>query len=271
MAGAGAVKVPGEGRSLDAWLARPESPTGPRPAVIVIHEIFGADPHIRSVADRFAREGYVAIAPNLFSGELLSVLTPANVALAMKALSGAPPDLRRNPEKMASFAAGQPPEVRPVLTALGSVSTPEAHAGFARDLLAVARHLRTLPGVEPRRTGSVGFCFGGGMSARLATLDPELRAAVIFYGQNPPLADVPKIHAALLGLYGAEDPGITDTVPELASAMAQAGKSFRSHVYPGAKHAFFNDARPMYHRESAEDAWERVLTFFRENLAPPVP
>ncbi len=270
MSGAEAVRVPGNGRELEAWLACPDQKTGPRPAVIVIHEIFGPDAHIQDVAGRFAREGYVALAPNLFTGDLQAVLTPENIALGMKAFADAPPDLRRDPSKLAAFAASQPPERRPILAALGQVSQPTVQEGFARDLVAVARHLRQRPDVDARRTGSVGFCFGGAMSARLATVDPDLRAAVIFYGQNPPLDAVAQIRAAVLGLYGAEDHGITDTVPQLVEAMKRDGKSFHHHVYPGARHAFFNDTRPtMYHAESAKDAWQQVLAFFRENLAAP--
>jgi len=265
-----AVKVPGDGRQLDAWLAVPDGPAGRHPAVVVIHEIFGPDAHIQDVARRFAAEGYVALAPNLFTGELQAILTPQNVALGLAAFAEAPPDpaLRRDPSKLAAFAATQPAERRPILLALGRVSTPSVQAGFARDLLAATRYLRLDPSVDLRRTGSVGFCFGGAMSARLATVDPDLRAAVIFYGQNPPLEEVPRIHAAVLGLYGGEDPGITGQVPALAEAMRAAGKTFDSHVYPEAKHAFFNDTRPTnYRAEAARDAWKRVLAFFHQQLA----
>jgi carboxymethylenebutenolidase len=264
------VSVPVDGRSLDCFLEFPDATKYPgrRPAVVVIHEIFGPDAHIREVSRRFAELGYVAAAPDLFTGELHSLLTPANVALAMQAFAQAPPDLRRDPSKMAAFAASQPPERRPILEAFGKIGQPSMQARFAHDLLSVARYVRGLPEVDPRRVASVGFCFGGAMSARLATVDPELRAAVIFYGQNPPLEDVPKIQAQILGLYGEEDPGITQTVPAFAEAMKAAGKRFEYHVYPGAKHAFFNDTRPMYHRESAVDAWERVTRFFSAALAP---
>jgi len=265
------LRVPGDGRQLDAWLALPESPMGQRPAVVVIHEIFGPDPHIQDVARRFAKAGYVALAPNLFTGELQRVLTAKAVALGMQALSEAPPDLRRDPSKFAEFTATQPPERRPVLTALGKVSNPAVQVGFANDLLAATRYLRLHPSVDPRRTGAVGFCFGGAMVGRLATVDPDLRAAVIFYGQNPPLEAVPNVQAAVLGLYGQEDLGITGQVPALAAAMTVAGKSFESHVYPGAKHAFFNDTRPNYQPEAAGDAWERVLRFFGERLGPAGP
>ncbi len=266
------LRIPTGTRELDAYLARPRTSAGRQPAVVVIHEIFGLDEHQRDVARRFAQQGYVAVAPNLFTGELQALLTPANIALAMQSFAQAPPELRRDPTKLAAFAATQPAERRPILEAFGRVSSPSAQAGFGRDLLAVTQYLRGLPEVDPARLGSIGFCFGGAMSARLATVDPKLAAAVIFYGQNPPLEEVPKIHARLLGLYGADDPGITSTVPQLAEAMARAGRSFTSHVYPGAKHAFFNDTRASnYHAASAEDAWRRVLAFFSETLGGPHP
>ncbi len=263
------VSVPVDRRSLDCYLAFPDARKygGRRPAVIVIHEIFGPDAHIRSVGQRFADLGYVAAAPDLFTGELHSLLTPANVALTMQAFAQAPPDLRRDPSKMAAFAASQPPERRPVLEAFGRIGQPQAQAGFARDLETVARYIRGLPEVDARRVASVGFCFGGAMSARLATVDPDLRAAVVFYGQNPPLEDIPKIQARMLGLYGGEDLGITQTIPAFADSMKAAGKPFEYHVYPGARHAFFNDTRPNYERESAVDAWDRVTRFLAEILS----
>ncbi len=265
------VEIKGPRRSFDCFRVFPESRSGKRPAVVVIHEIFGTDAHIRDVARRFASLGYVAAAPNLFSGEVQKVLTPENIGLAMRAFANAPPELRRDPSLFASFAQSQPPDLRPILYAFGTVTSPAAQAGFALDLAAVSRYLRSLPEVDPARIGSVGFCFGGAMSARFATADPDLRAAVIFYGQNPPLEDVPKIGASVLGLYGGEDPGITSTVPDLAAAMKKAGKSFDYHVYPGARHAFFNDTRPNYHAESAKDAWIRVRRFFAATLGGPAP
>ncbi len=264
------TRIPVGPRELDAYLVVPDGPPRRRPGVVVIHEIFGPDAHIRDVTRRFAAQGYVAVAPNLFTGELQRILTPANVQLAMRALADAPPGLRADPAKMAEFAAAQPPEQRPVLGALAQVSNPTTQAGFAQDLGGVTRFLREHPAVDPERIASVGFCFGGAMSGRLATVDPRLRAAVIFYGQNPPLDQVPRIRAHLLGLYGGEDPGITSKVPELAAAVRAAGGSFESHVYPGARHAFFNDTRPTnYHRESAEDAWPRVLGFLRGEFSRP--
>ncbi len=264
------VRIGSGNRDLEGTLVRPDGNQTRGPGVVVIHEIFGLDAHIREVARRLAREGYVAVTPNLFTGELAALLTPANVGLAMQAFAQAPPDLQRDPSKFASFAAAQPPERRPVLEAFGRTSSPPQQEEFAEDLHAVTRYLRTLPEVHGKGVGSIGFCFGGSMSGRLATVDPQLRADVIFYGQHPPLDLVPKIQAPVLGLYGAEDPGITAAVPQLVQAMAQAGKSFEYPVYPGAKHAFFNDTRPeTYHRKSAEDAWQRVLRFFDVHLRVP--
>ncbi|MGA8275060.1 MAG: dienelactone hydrolase family protein [Thermoplasmata archaeon] len=263
------VSVRVEGHEIDCYLALPEGPGqgGRRPAVIVIHEIFGPDAHIRDVCGRFAALGFVAAAPDLFTGELHRLLTPSNIGLAMQAFAQAPPDLRRHPAKMAAFAATQPAERRPILEAFGRIGQPQAQEGFARDLVGVARYLRALPEVDPHQIGSVGFCFGGAMSARLATADPDLRAAVVFYGQNPPFDSIPRIGARMLGLYGSEDPGITQTVPAFAEAMTNAGKRFEYHVYPGAKHAFFNNTRPNFHAESASDAWMRVVSFFGATLA----
>lgn len=265
------LRVPCPERSIDAFVAFPDA-AGRRPAVVVIHEIFGPDAHVRDVARRFARLGYVAAAPNLFSGELESLLTPTNIALAMQAFAQAPPELRRDPSKLAEFAASQPPERRPVLEAFGRVSRPDTQAGFAKDLAAVTATLRALPSVDPDRVGSVGFCFGGAMSAWLATEDPRLRAAIIFYGQNPPADRVARIRATLLGLYGGEDVGITQKVPELEAQCRAAAVAFRSVVYPGAKHAFFNDTRASnYHAASAIAAWDETQRFFAAELGPTGP
>jgi len=261
--------VPSQGRSIEVFAAFPSPHRGGSRTVVVIHEIFGPDAHIEDVCGRFAARGYVAFAPNLFSGELSKLLTPDNIRLAMQSFAQAPPDLRRDPAKFAAFAASQPPERRPLLEAFGRISSPPVQEGFARDLLAVAAVARARAEVDPDRVGSIGFCFGGAMSARFATVDPALKAAVIFYGQNPPLDQVPAIRASVLGLYGGEDHGITDTVPALAEAMARAGRSFESHTYPGAKHAFFNDTRASnYDAAAAQDAWQRVLAFFDRTLGP---
>jgi carboxymethylenebutenolidase len=92
-------------------------------------------------------------------------------------------------------------------------------------------------------------------------------AWITFEGEeNPPLEQVPDIDASVLGLYGGDDPRITDNVPKFVEAMEKSGKKFSYHVYPDAPHAFFNDTRPNYRSEVAQDAWQRVLTFFEDTL-----
>ncbi len=265
------LSLRGLNRELEAFLVEPERGSGRGPAIVVIHEIFGLDDHIRDVATRIGREGYTVLAPNLFSGPIAKLLTPANVALAMAALRDAPPDLRAHPERFRAFAASQPAERRPVLEAFAQVTSPDQQDRFAEELKLCREHLGRLDLVDPSRIGAVGFCFGGAMVGRWATIDPGLAAGVIFYGQAPPFERIPAIRARLLGLYGGEDPGITNGVPAFAQALRAAGKSFDYHVYPGARHAFFNDARPNYHPDSARDAWRRVLEFLAAALkdAPP--
>ena len=108
---------------------------------------------------------------------------------------------------------------------------------------------------------------GGGLSAQLACAEPELAAAVIFYGASPAQDDLGGLRCPVLGFYGGEDPRITATVPGLAAAMEAAGKSYEWHVYAGAPHAFFNDTRRSYDVGAARDAWARLLGFFAEHLA----
>ncbi len=101
---------------------------------------------------------------------------------------------------------------------------------------------------------------------RLATRRQDLKAAVAFYGPNPPLADVPNIKAAVLGLYGALDARITGNVPALEEALKQAGVTYETKIYEGANHAFHNDTGPYYNPTAAKDAWEQTLAWFGAHL-----
>ena len=260
------VIFPGEARPIEAFMARPRA-DGAVAAVIVVHEIWGLVDHVRDVARRFAAEGYVALAPDLYTGELREVMSPANIMAGMQFLRQAPPEVQRDPQRVKERLGDLTPDQQRALTALMGVMSPERRADFARDLAAAVSYLAGRQEVDGTRIGSVGFCMGGGLSGLLATLRPDLRATVIFYGENPPLNAVPHIRAAMLGLYGGEDARITETVPALVAAMATAGKRFDYHVYPGAQHAFFNESRPTtYHAEAARDSWRRVLGFFAREL-----
>ena len=261
--------VPGEERTLEAYLAVP-SRGGPRfPAIVVVHEIFGPDPHLQSVARRFAEAGYLALAPNLFTGPIQALLTPESIRAGMAFLRSLPPEVLRDPVAIQARISGQPESARAPLAALFQIQDPGQLRRFGSDLLRVTRYLRERPDVDPRRVGSVGFCFGGAMSGLLSTLDPDLAAAVVFYGNNPPADQIPRIRCPVQGHYGAEDHRITDTVPDLARAMEAAGIRFSYHIYPGAPHAFFNDTRPEFYRpEAARLAWSRMLEFLGASLRP---
>ena len=257
------------GRSLDAYLARPAAEGTRRPAIVVVHEIWGLVPHIEDVARRFADQGYVALAPDLYTGELREAMAPSNIRTGMLFLRQAPPEVQRDPAKMDELLSQRTPEERKALGALMRVMAPEQRRAFGSDLVAATRYLRDRPDVDPDRIGSVGFCMGGGLSGLLAVLDPKLRACVIFYGENPPLDRVSEIQAPVLGLYGGTDARITDNVPELEMAMHRAGRAFEYRIYPHAGHAFFNDGRKeTYHADAAADAWQRTLSFFGRELTP---
>ena len=261
------VRFTGGDREMEGYLALPEG-EGPFPAVIVIQEIWGLVDHIKDVAHRFANEGYVALAPDLYTGGEWrdEVISPERIAAGMAFLRSAPQEVQRDPSKLESALSERPQKERDAIKMLAAVMSPNQRFRFAEDLLGALEYLKSRPEVDGDRIGSIGFCMGGAISGYLATLSPDLRAAVIFYGQGPPLERVPDIQARVLGIYGGEDHRITDTVPELEEAMKEAGKSFEYHIYPGAPHAFFNDTRDNYREEAARDAWWRVLAFFDETL-----
>lgn len=256
------VALQGEGRRLDAYLVAPEGARR-RPALIVVHEIWGLDDHIRDVARRFAGAGYVVLAPDLYTGPWRQAMQPDRIMAGMQFLRQAPPEVQRDPSRLEPVLAEMSAEEAAAMRTLMRVMTAEQRQAFARDLRHAVRFLQEQPNVDPAGVHCLGFCMGGGITAQLAAIEPSLRGAVVFYGENPPLDKVPAIEAKVLGLYGADDARITDTVPALAEAMARADKPFSYHVYPGAPHAFFNDTRPTYRPEAARDAMERVLDFLR--------
>jgi carboxymethylenebutenolidase len=149
----------------------------------------------------------------------------------------------------------------------------ELFGGLARD---TEKHVDTLKGLvsflgdfEPcrgRPVASVGFCMGGALSALLACREPKLAGAVIYYGRLPEEEEARNIQCPLLGIFAEEDPPITSGVPAFGALMQREGKQWESHVYKGAKHAFFNDTRAVYDVEASADAWVRTLEFFHKVL-----
>ncbi len=266
IASSGMVEFDGASGGLPAYLVRPEV-GGARPAIVVIHEIFGLVEHTKDVANRFAREGYVALAPHLFgSPDLASVLTQEKVRKAMQLMYRLP---RRDPE-LAKKAIAELPERdrtevgRTVQMLLEGLPKDR----FTQDLVGAVAYLRSQPFVARDRIGCVGFCFGGGLSINLACA-ADVAACVVFYGENPfPVDKLENVKGAVLGLYGGEDARINAGLAALVKVIAEQKKDFEMRIYSGAPHAFFNDTNPTtYRKEAAADAWDRVLRFYQRTLS----
>lgn len=223
------VTFTGDGFIIKGYLARPKSEES-LPGLIIIHENRGLTDHIRDVARRYANQGYAALAPDLLSR-----------------VGG----------------TGQFATTDAAVAAIGTLSS----EGVIQDLNSAFAYLKSLPSVKKDRIGVLGYCWGGGNSLLFATRNPELSAAVVYYGPNPArLDDVANIAAPLLGLYGAEDTRITVNVPVLADAMKKYDRSFEYRVYPGAAHAFFNDTGTRYNPEASRDAWQVTIAFLQKHL-----
>jgi len=225
------VKYPSaDGATAGGYLSRPKGDER-RPAVIVIHEWRGQNDHIRDVARRFAKAGYVALAPDLLSR------------------SGG----------TGAFSSGE--TATKELYRLGDEM-------FTKDLSGAVNYLNGQNFVRANKIGVIGFCWGGGKALMFTTRSKDLAASVIYYGSNPPnLDDVKNISAPVLGQYGGADERITAGVPQLEAAMKKYGKSFEYKIYPGAPHGFNSDTTPTSYREdAAKEAWSRTLEFFKKHL-----
>jgi len=259
----------GTHRPVEAYLARPETNEA-RPAIIVIHEIFGLVNHTKDVANRFAREGYAVLAPHLYSSdpELAALLTPKNVGIAMGFMQTLPIEKRGDNVFVEQELSKQPAEVREVAP---KVMGKLFGGGVPREALAMEAvkavdFLNSQSYVKHGSIGTVGFCFGGGVSINIACR-AKTAACVVFYGANPsPIELVEKIQCPVLGLYGGEDMRINADLDKLVAAMARYKKDFQMKLYPGAPHAFFNDTSKTYRKEAAMDAWELVLRFYARSL-----
>jgi carboxymethylenebutenolidase len=222
-----------DGSTMRAYVARP-SASGKSPALLIFQEAFGVNAHIRSVADRFAAEGYVALAPELFH--------------------------RASPGFEGDY--GNFNSVRPMVEAL-------TDAGLEADIYASFDWLSRDASVDPHRIGSIGFCLGGRASF-LANAIVPLKGAVSFYGGN--IAQTlthlaPQLHGAALMFWGGQDKRILpEHIRAVVDALRAAKKPYTNIEFSEAEHGFFCDARSSYHRESAEQAWHIVLRFLKTHL-----
>ena len=201
---------------------------GRHPALVVIQEWWGLNDWVKEQAREFAQQGYVAIAPDLYHGKVATA--PAEARILMQSL----------------------PQDRAL-----------------RDLKAAYGYLAAMPDVEKNKIGSIGWCMGGGLSLQLAINEPRLAACVVNYGAMPTDPDIiARIHAPLLGNFGADDHGIPPSaVHAFEKAMRDAGKTIDAKIYEGAGHAFENyNNKAGYRPEAARDAKARTLKFFDKTL-----
>jgi carboxymethylenebutenolidase len=225
VARAEAISFPGSNRQLEGYLARPEG-EGPFPGVIVIHEIFGLNDNMRDIARRFAREGYVALAVDLFAGRNRTVC-------------------------MFRF--------------IGQMLLKPLDNSSQHDLQATLTYLEKQPGVDSNRLGAIGFCMGGGFAIAWACNDRRLKAIAPFYGANPrPLSAVSRL-CPIVGSYPDKD-FTTPQGQKLDVALDEYHIPHDIKIYPNSQHSFFNDQGKRYNAEASQDAWQRVLTFFKEHI-----
>jgi len=235
---AGPVKVPVQGGEMVAYRALPQGASKPA-VILVVSEAFGVHEYIQDVCRRLAKLGYCAIAPELFARQ------------------GDPRQYSSIPELMANVVN----------------KTPDAEVMSDLDACVAWAAGK---GADTSRLGINGFCWGGRITWLYAAHNPQLKAAVAWYGRvvgtasaitpKHPMDLVAQMKAPVLGLYGGQDAGIpVETVEAMEKAMKAAGKTAEFHIYDNAPHAFHADYRPSYRKEAAEDGWRRMQEWFAKN------
>lgn len=224
------VTFPSNGGEAQGYLAVPDRGQGP--GVVVIEEWWGLNQQIKEVCDRYASEGFVALAPDLYGREV---------------------------------PIGEPDEAAQMMMALNIEKA-------AKDLAGTVDFLQRHDAVSGSGIGVVGFCAGGGLALWLATLRPDaVKAVVPYYGIVPWPAvqpDYSELQAAVQGHYAEEDDfADPETVRQLEEQLRGLGKDVEFYIYPGTDHAFSNHHRPdVFHEEHSETAWQRTIDFFRRHL-----
>jgi carboxymethylenebutenolidase len=221
------IKYQGETGEVRAFLARPKK--GKKfPAVLVIHENRGLQPHIQDVTRRMAREGFLTMAPD-----------------ALSPLGGTP---ENDMDKAVTMIRG-----------LNSDQT-------TKNFVAAVKYLKTNP-LSTGKVGCTGFCWGGGMTNQVAVFSPDLNAAVPYYGMQPSAEQVAMIKAPVMAHYAGDDARINAGIPAFEEALKKEKKEYQIFIYEGAQHAFNNDSNPeRYNEKAAKLAWSRTIAFFKEKL-----
>jgi carboxymethylenebutenolidase len=227
------VKQPGGGVPIRTWVSYPER-KDKAGVVIVIQEVFGLSDWLRSVADQLAKDGFIAVAPDMVSG-----LGP----------NGGGTDSVASRDDVVKLVRGITPE--------------EA----TKRLNAVRDWALKIPAGNGK-TATVGFCWGGARSFAYAVAQPALAGAVVYYGTSPENAELAAIKAPVLGFYGGDDARVDATVPPAEAEMKRLGKSYETHTYDGAGHGFLRDqeGREGANAKAAADAWPRTVAFLKDRL-----
>ena len=239
----GMVQVPAADGRMSGFAARPAA-DGKFPAVIVVQEAFGLNDHIKNVAARLAREGYVTLAPDLYYREKDAVVGYDDLPNAIRLM------MTLRDDKIVT------------------------------DMGAAVCYLQQQPSVCADRIGVTGFCMGGRVTFLTACLNPAVKAAVPFYGggissvmqpgertPKAPLEYADKLAAPMLLFFGENDSFIPlGEVARIKARLAELKKTAETVVYPGAPHGFFCEQRDSYRADAAKDAWTRMLTFFGQHL-----
>lgn len=212
--------------TVKGYLTRPANTTGPLPAIVVVHENRGLNPHIEDIARRLALDNYMAFAPD--------ALTP---------LGGYP---------------GDEDKARELFAKLDQTKTSE-------DFVNAAGYLKSRSDCNGK-IGTVGFCYGGGIAHMLSTRLSDLNAAVSFYGNHPAASDAVKVKAPLLIHFAGTDERINASWPAYEAALKAAGARYTAYQYVGTQHGFNNDTTPRFDEANAKLAWERTLAFFKQTL-----
>jgi carboxymethylenebutenolidase len=235
---AGEVKVPVTDGEIPAYRALPAG-AGPFPVVLVVQEIFGVHEHIKDICRRFAKLGYLAVAPELYARQ------------------------------------GDVSKIEDIPEIITKVVSKVPDAQVMSDLDATVAWAKGTGKADPAKLGITGFCWGGRIVWMYGAHNPNLKAGVAWYGRlvgdsddlhpKHPVDVAASIQAPILGLYGAADRGIpVATVEKMRTAMKDAGRTAEIIVYPETQHGFFADYRPSYHKVNAEDGWKRLLDWFKK-------
>jgi carboxymethylenebutenolidase len=233
------VSIPAKDREITGYQAMPEK-GGPFPVVLVVEEIFGVHEHIKDVCRRFAKLGYLAVAPELF------------------------------------IRQGDVTKIKEIPEIISKVVSKVPDAQVMDDLDSTVAWVKKVGKGDTAKLGITGFCWGGRIVWLYAAHNKDLKAGVAWYGRlvnkptdlqpKNPIDLVAELKAPVLGLYGAADTGIpVESVEQMREALKKAGKTAEIVVYPDTPHAFHADYRPSYRKEAAEDGWKRLLAWFKKN------